>query len=526
MDLIKSQIQMEKRKGTVSAQSTFDEVYNLPDSLPDIHSVITDGGEVRLDEVKTGTGHVTVRGAVRFHVLYKTDQNEWKIAGLEGEIPFQETLSAPDMSEFDMTAADAALEDLSIRVSNSRKLNIRALLELRAVIRERYDADIPIGIEAELQPEMRMEEQEFLELKYYGKESCTIREEIYVPANKPNVQKILWQQAQVFGNQGRLSPGILTVQGEIQILIVYAGEENGSLQWFTAKVPYRCEFEIPEAESSMIPWLAVRIQNLSCSPGSDEDGEPRLILAEGGLHADVRLYEEEKKTLVADTYALDRNLVLKKEKTAFPELRMKNESKCRVDDTIRIQNQDSGILQICAGFGMEEVDRKTVTGDGILAEGAVRVQLLYLTDHDNTPLEAAEGVIPFQYLIEIPGIQPEDDVELQHSLDDLSFLMKNSGEVEIQAVVCLQVMATGSRELEVIGEIQEQEFKIEELNTQPSIVGLTLGPEDSLWEIAKKYHTTAGQIRQINRLESDRISGGMKILLIKQLPKRCVPKDN
>ncbi|MCD7922864.1 MAG: DUF3794 domain-containing protein [Clostridiales bacterium] len=521
MDVLKTQIQMERRKGVVSTQATFDEGYNLPDYLPDIYSVILSGGDVRLDEVKAGNGHVIVRGAVQYRVLYKTDQNEWKISSLEGEIPFQETLSAPDMSEFDMVSVDPALEDLSIRISNSRKLNVRALLEVKAVIRERFDVELPTAVEAEEQPEIMREEHEFLEMKYYGKENCHIREEIFLPSNKPNIQKMLWQQMQVLGTEERLSPGILSVQGELQILVVYVSEENSSLQWFAVKVPYHCEFEIPEAESAMVPYLSVQIQNLSCSPERDADGESRMILAEGELHADVRLYEAEKQELIVDTYALNRNLVMSRETGVFPELRMKNESKCRVNDTIRIQNGDSGILQICAGFGVEEIDRKTVTEEGILTEGAVRIRLLYLTDHDHAPLEAAEEMVPFQYLIEIPGIRKEDDVELQHSLEALSFLMKNSGEVEIQAVVCLKAMVTGFRELDVIQEIREEDFKIEELNTQPSIVGLTLAPEDSLWEIAKKYHTTTGQIREINQLESDRISGGMKILLIKQLPKRA-----
>ncbi len=521
MDFNRTQIQMDRRKGTVSTQVTFDEAYNLSDYLPDIYSVILSGGEVRIDEVKTGTGHVMVRGAVQFRVLYKTDQNEWKISSLEGELAFQETLSAPDLCEFDMVTVEPVLEDLSFRISNSRKLNIRALLELRVMLRERFDAEIPIAFETEIQPEVMKEEYDFLEMKYYGKENCRIHEEIRLPSNKPNIQKVLWQQTQVLGTEERLSPGMLDIQGELQILIVYVGEENSSLQWFAAKVPYRCEFEIPEAESTMVPYIITQVQNLSCSPQSDEDGESRVILAEGELHADVRLYKEEKKELIADAYALDRHLILKKETCIFPELRMKNESECRVNDTINIQNQESGILQICAGFGEEEIDRTTVTEEGILAEGAVRIRLLYLTDRDNTPLEAAEGVIPFQYLVEIPGILSEDDVELQHSLEALSFLMKNSGEVEIQAVVCLKTMVTGFRELDVIQEIQEEDFKIEELNTQPSIVGLTLAPGDSLWEIAKKYHTTTGQIQQINQLENNKVFGGMKILLIKQLPKRA-----
>lgn len=520
MELVKTQIQMERKKGAASTQATFDEVYNLPDYLPDLFSVILTSQDVRLDEIKSGTGHMLVRGVIRFRVLYRTDQNDWKISSLEGEIPFQETLVMDQMDEFDMAVVEPVLEDLSVRINNSRKLNIRALLELKASVEERYDAELPVSLEADRQPEIMTEEREFLELRYHGNEQCHIREEVQIPSNKPNVGQILWQQAQIFGMETRITPGEVTVQGEIQVFLVYAGEESGGLQWFAESVPYQCVFEIPEADSSQIPYVTVRAQSLNCSLGSDEDGEPRVILTEADLRADICLYGERKQELISDTYALDCSLILEKEKVPLMGLRMKNESRCRVNETMKIQNPDQDILQICAGFGTADIDHQEITEEGILVEGAVRVQLLYLTSSDQAPLEAMEEVIPFRYTIEIPGITAGDQVELQHSLDTLSFLMKNSREVELQAVIGMQVLVTNPFQMEVIREIRREDLKIEELNTQPSIVGLTLTQEDSLWKIAKKYHTTIERIKKTNRLESDNITQGMKILLIKQLPQR------
>ncbi|MCD8150081.1 MAG: DUF3794 domain-containing protein [Clostridiales bacterium] len=520
MELITTQIQMERKQGTASAQATFDEVYHLPDFLPDLFSVILTDGDIRVDEIKSGPGHVMVRGGVRYRVLYKTDQNAWKIASLDGEIPFQETLAVEEMDEFDLVSVEPVLEDLSVRIANSRKMNIRALLNLRAEARRRYDVDMPGGVDMENPPEQRVEEQEFLELRYHGKESCMIREEVRIPSNKPNIRQILWQQAQVFGMDRRLSPGMLVVQGELQIFIAYVGEESDNLQWFTEKVPFHCEFEVPETDSDLVSCIAARVQNLSCSAGSDEDGEARTVLAEAALLADIRMYEEQKREVLRDAYALDSDLVLHKNQVICTGLRMKNESSCRVNDTIRIQSQDSDILQICAGFGAEEIDRISYTAEGIQVEGVVRICILYLTASDSAPLEAMEGILPFSHLVEIPGLQADDDIGLQHSLQALSFLMKNSREVEVQAVIRLEAMAVALNELECITKIEETDPDPESWRAQPSMVGLTLMPGDSLWNIAKQYRTTVSEIRNLNHLEADSVSPGKKILLMKQLPGR------
>lgn len=521
MELVKAQVQMERKKGTASAQATFDEVYNLPDYLPDLFSVILTSQDVRLDEIRPGTGQILVRGAIRFRVLYRTDQNDWKISSLEGEIPFQETLVMEQLDEFDMVSVEPVLEDLSVRINNSRKLNIRALLELKASAGERYDVELPASLETEKQPEIMKENLEFLELKYHGNEQCHIREELHIPSNKPNIGQILWQQAQFFGMETRITPGEVVIQGNIQVFLVYAGEESSGIQWFVEKVPYRCVFDIPEADSSLIPYVSVRPQNLGCSSGNDGDGEPRIILTEADLRADICLYGERSQELISDTYALDCRLVLDKEDVSLMTLRMKNESQCRVNETMKIQNPDQDILQICAGFGDAEIDHREITEDGILVEGAVRVQLLYLTSSDNAPVHGMEEVIPFKYIIEIPGITREDQIELRHSLEVLSFLMKNGREVEVQAVISFQALVTNPLNMEVIQNIHREDLKIEELNIQPSIVGLTLTPEDSLWKIAKKYHTTIEKIKKTNQLENDNVTQGMKILLIKQLPQRA-----
>lgn len=518
MELVKEQIQMEMKKGTAFTQVTFDEAYNLPDYLPDIYSAILSRGEVRLDETRAGKGHVMIRGSVKFKVLYRTDQTDWKIGSLEGEIPFQETLAVDDMDEFDMVRVDTELEDLSIQIINSRKLNIRALLELKVTVSERYDVNLPVSIEEEDDVEMLRSEQEYLKIRYQGKEQCHVREEIRIPSNKPNIRQLLWQQAQMFGTETRLSDGVMLIQGEIQVFVTYVGEEVGNLQWFVTKIPWQCSFDIPEADIDAIPYVSVRTQNLACSVANDEDGESRVLLVDADILADVRIYEEQDITILQDAYALDRQLLLDTHSQSLTKLHRKNESRCRVNETIRIQNPDSDILQICAGFGEVGIDRKDLTADGMMIDGAVRIQLLYLTNNDNTPIEAVEDVIPFHHVIEIPGVEDTDEIELQNSLDALSFLMKSGREVEVQAVVNLQILAILPERTEVIDSVREDVIAADEIRSSASIVGVTVSPTDTLWQIAKQYHTTVEQIIRINQLESDQAIPGSHLLLIKHIP--------
>jgi hypothetical protein len=516
MELKKEVVQMEKNKGTAFTQVTFDETYHLPDYLPDFSGAILTGKTVRLDESKAGPGHVMVKGAMKFKILYRTEQTNWNLSSLEGEYPFQETLVLETVNEFDMPQVELVLEDLTVQMMNARRLNIRALLEIRVSARERRDLELPVGLEGDDTAQVLMQESVFLELCERGKERNHIREEIKIPSNKPNIRQILWQQSQVLGMQTKVSDGTVSQQGEIQLVVVYLGEDEGPIQWLETKVPFQCQFSVPQANTDVIANVSAVIQELKVTPQPDGDGEERQLLVEGDLLADVRLYRERREMQLADVYALDRNLVAETKLADTVQLLMKNESNCRVNDTIQIQNTDSDILQICTGFGEVEVVRREIIENGISVEGTVRVQVLYLTNSDQVPLGAMEGLIPFQCVVEIPGITPDSTVELQSGLALLSFLMKSSKELEAQAVISIQAFVTEEHEKNLICGIKEEEQRLEEQGDEPGMVGLIVSSTDTLWNIAKQYHTTTEAVKTLNQLGEDPLREGMKLLLIKE----------
>ena len=48
-------------------------------------------------------------------------------------------------------------------------------------------------------------------------------------------------------------------------------------------------------------------------------------------------------------------------------------------------------------------------------------------------------------------------------------------------------------------------------------MGYIVQPGDSLWKIAKKFHTTVDNIKETNGLTEDEIRPGDKLVLIKEI---------
>ena len=152
-----------------------------------------------MDETKCSQGHVQVQGTLQFRVLYRTGQNEWNICSLEGEIPFHEMMTLDEAKEFDMAQTEAILEDLTVRMINARKLNIRALVEIKVWARERVELNIPVAIDSEYPLEELHNTEVYLELCYRGTERWNLKEEGATAFQQPNIRQLLWQQHQLLG---------------------------------------------------------------------------------------------------------------------------------------------------------------------------------------------------------------------------------------------------------------------------------------------------------------------------------------
>ncbi len=517
MELHTFSVHREQVKGKASTQVTFDEDYNLADYKPDFSALIMSQGGVRIEETKVTEGHVTLKGSLKFEILYRAEQAELGVCSLEGTFPFVETLAVDAAEEFDTARVTCTLEDLSVNMTNSRKLGIRALMELDVSVSSFQTETFPEGLQEERGIQVLNRPLKCLHVRAEGRDQCRIHEELELPANKQNIREILWKQVRMQAVLAKPENGKVRIQGELAVFFLYAGEPKTRLEWYEATLPVVCDLEVPQAEAEQICYVHAEVQDWNVQSQEDLEGEVRMLGLDGALKVDYRLYEEQEKDMLEDLYALDRTLIPVRESVHLEQLLMKNESRCKVSDTLTLEEGQKEILQICSCFGSMQLDHMELVEDGILVEGAVHVQVLYVTQDDRTPLDAAEGMLPFSYKVEAPGIQKESRVELSAGLALLSVMMKSANILELQAVVQFNVMVFASEEIRRISSVEEEPADLKALQQMPGMLGLRTVRGDSLWRIAKENHTTIENIQNTNPGLQEPLAEGTEILLLKQI---------
>ena len=106
---------------------------------------------------------------------------------------------------------------------------------------------------------------------------------------------------------------------------------------------------------------------------------------------------------------------------------------------------------------------------------------------------------------------------LQASLEQLHGAMVSGEEVEVKASILLNGLVLEPLELSHIEAVEEEPLDMEKINSLPGMLIYVVQPGDTLWEIAKTYHTTTEQVRALNELNQQEVKAGQRLLLLKQM---------
>lgn len=530
MELITKRIHTNQTKCRSDIQLTLEDDINVPDTKPDIDHIIKVQGEVQIQETTPETDRVLVRGQLLFSLLYLSTADFRPIHTMQGQIPFEESINMEDASTEREVHCHFDLEDCQAGLINSRKISIRSILSLHCCQDENEDLEIGVRIVSDEAARAEMEDistPEGLHQQYQtmtltnlamqSKDIFRIKEESSLPKGKPNCESLLYYEMTPQGLATRLTDDGIRISGDLTVFVLYAPEDDErTLEFYETELPFDGVVSCPGCNEDMVADIAVTPGKKLLEFRPDEDGEVRVIDLEMTLHLDMKFYQEESFEYLKDAYSTKCELQLHHKEACTRHLRVKNQSNLRIADRIKIEPDREGILQICNASGQIQIDDQSITEDGILLEGVLEVEILYVSEDDARPLNVQKGSIPFEHTIEVRNIQPTDSYELQTEINNINVIMLDREEIEVKAVLNLSVLVFTGCGGDIVTSFDETPIDLERFQEMPGLIGYIVKSGDSLWSIAKTFHTTIDSIHELNHLERDEIHTGDKLLLLKQ----------
>lgn len=514
MELLKRNIHMDRIRAEAVTQITLEDDVNIPENKPDVSTLNLEKGEIVIEEIKPGTDMVTVRGHLAYALLYHTTEEGSSLVVLEGRLPLEEKINLQGAVPSDTVAVDSEVEDLTVGMINSRKLNVQSLVTLTARVEELYDEEAPIAIHGEETVEYRRRQLNLAQIAICKNDIFRLREEVALPANYPNIFQILWSNLSLGDVEFKVMEEKLTISGEVHLFVLYEGEgEEHPIRPFETTLPFSGVLECHGCRDGMLPDIRYRLGQQELSVRPDFDGEERSIGLELVMDMSIRIYEEEKLEILSDIYGVSREIGTVTHQAKLRRLLARVTGKTKVTDHIHVNS--GTVLQLLHSEGSVVLEQQNTVENGILLQGALLLKVLYVTGEDESPYGSIQAQIPYQYTLEVPDIAQEDMGKVHGTVEQLQVTMLDGEEMDVKAVLSFTTTVFKSVPVELISQVTVNDLDMNRMSSLPGMVVYMVKEGDNLWNIGKKYYVPVDTLRQLNELESDELKVGQKLLIVK-----------
>lgn len=514
MELVKRNIHMDRVRVQAVTQFTLEDDVNIPENKPDIAALNLEKGELVIDEIKPAADSVTIRGRLAFVVLYHTMEEGSNLVVLEGKLPFEERVNMQGVVPADAVTVEGEVEDISMNMINSRKLNIQSLVTLTARVEELYDEEAPIAVHGDEKVEYRRMPLELAQIAIAKNDIFRLKEEVSLPSNYPNIFQILWSNLSLGDVEFKVMEEKIAVSGDIHFFLLYEGEgEDHPCRSFETTLPFSGVLECHGCREGMLPDIRYRLGQQELAVRPDFDGEERNVSLELVLDIAIRIYEEERLEIISDLYGVSKEISTVTHRADLRKLLSRVTGKTKVTDHVHVT--DGTVLQLLHSEGSVTLEQCSTVENGIQLQGSVQVKIMYITGEDEAPYGSAQAFLPYQYTLEVPDIAPEDMGEVRAEVEQLQTTMLDGEEMDVKAVLSFSTVAFKTIPVELISGVNVSELDSGKMSSLPGMAVYMVKDGDNLWNIGKRYYVPVDVLRELNGLESDEVKAGQKLLIVK-----------
>lgn len=473
--------------------------YTLPDYLGDVKKILCVKASVIPSGKFSTEGELNFSGIVAYDVLYS--DSEGKLTGLTLNSDYDVSVPVDSESYID-SRADTSVANLAVRLTGPRKLSAKATLSSRVRIscepHLRCSGEVFSG---EFRPEIKEERISIEKSAFFtSKEREYAEETVRLGGIGADSIEIIATSGAVRVIESTVENGEVRVRGEITVTSIIRTDEQP---------PFAIKKVIPFDESIDLEGMNAEGAFAfadgylsSVTAGVSEDAEGASVNVNVISELRLAVSKNEEHTVVADAYLKERDTSVKYEETEYSSLLCM--AGCEEKISCSVSRSEVGIEQVREVLTMT-VDlrqtEKTLTDNGFTVSGEAIFSGVACEDSNDGEINYApiKFTSPFKINVSCNMPMPPDaEIELNLSAKDVESII----DAEKITANCHMSVAYRVTKNGVIKRAVECNLSGEaEYTERPSRISVYMPCEgESLFDIAKKFHTTGIKIAEDNEL--------------------------
>lgn len=537
-------------------KTVVDDSLIVPDVKPDIKKILCVSSNAYITGITPSQDKVHIEGVAKATVLYLPDGDViGMIKALTMSREFGHSMDIKDVTPESIVSAEAEIDKTTATLINSRKVNIRISINLGARVCRPETVEIPVGVDTESIAEAP-KKPDFLDLLPFkprssreaetssaasspGSEiqlktvpirladnqfntdgSIIIRDQYEIPAKLPCAGEVLMTNVCIEPDEVMTTEGNTRLKGTLKISILYEDSEeqsdgNSAIRVAEFTAPYSEQFDTPHAIDDMECEAEYNVREVYTEIRDNQDGEAKIIGVEAVIGVGISAYCISEPCAIVDAYALDGYELNTEMSEISPEqvADVKSAEITHKTTAKRGENQPEITGVCCVQVMRTSVDDVEISDGTATVKGSVDMKIICLSGDENQPVTAIEHTTDFESAFDC-----EDITDSRIACDAKIFVshcgynISGSDAVDLRLIIGISLKMVKNQKIKLMKSIEccECESNCSDGSRNYTIYFVQSG--DTLWNIAKRYHTTVDDILNHNNIpDRDRIMPGQKI---------------
>lgn len=472
----------------------------VPDTDDDIGRIASVQTGIMLKSKDVTARGVVVSGEASASILYITEEGQ-KVSFVRLSRGFSLEYELADIEPETVAQISLSIVNCECRVLNPRKISVTFEIsgELSCYRQENLIIDTKLPANGQEHLYARYESAELMLANAACEKTFGINEQFSFPSGKPSPSRLVSQKVDFAVSDKQLIGSKLIIKGNVNIAVCYLSDDLNYPITTELSTPFS---QIIDIGQETMDNCSVNIELTSAYFDliSTISGDKAM---DAELHAVIQIVSRSRTVLsyIADAYSNRMPVDCTMQSCQFSMVSGIQKQKLSGDERISVAEDCSDVLsafvsiselaleqgKVTVGVGLDVIYRD---GSGILS--SVRRTM-------SMEAEAGAGANSLRLCS-----AKLSDVYLR---PDGQFI-----DGHISAELCF--MVCGSTEIKKLASVSLDEDAAYDLSKYPSITLVKAGNE-SLWELAKVYHSSVEQIKALNQLDED--MGGKLLLIPKAL---------
>ncbi len=482
--------------------------YVLPDYYPEIFRLLKHFAAPYVVSYNVSGSKLTYELCVYIKISY-SDNESSSIHVVDQKMIFTKTVELGRICNSPMVRLIPNLDYLNCRAVNSRRLDIRGAVSVDICISDETKTEVicdayGMGIELEKKA------VEYPVGRLYSEKQFTVNDDFELGISKPVINDIIYSKAIVTSTDKRIIANKAVTKGEISIDMLYTCDES-KIESLSFTLPFSQIVDMEGLDDRFDCYVDADVVNFEITPRSDGDGNTKVVDCSVSVRLKCTAVRMGNAELVCDEFSTEYETSDRREKICYDS---------------KPQWISSSFFSVCSvEMGENEIERVygaisdirnysfTVSDDKSSLEAAGTVCCTVIASTLDSEILFCDKEYSFTYNIPLEEVSDEWNIDMKAVSASCSYNIGADGKIEVKTEIALCGNICCLKCTELLVDIFADENLPVAKDSDCTMKLYFCESGERLWDIAKRFHSSAERIIDENDIDDENISSDMMLII-------------